>query len=109
MSAAIPIIAAAAGGAGCGSWAIFRRARRSSAEPIPVRPQPTGVRVLDADEVRDVALRAAASEMHLARRIYERSLHFECLSSSGLGEPLIEVPKEDAEAGFRSPRTAPGS
>ena len=68
--------------------ALFRRVRHRSREPVPVLQQPPGVRVLGADEVRDVALRAAASEMHLARRIYERSLHFECLSSSGLGEPV---------------------
>lgn len=72
---------------------MFHRARHPSREPMPVAQQPTGVRVLNSDEVRDVALRAAASEMHLARRIYERSLHFECLSSSGLGDSPADHPR----------------
>lgn len=87
MSVEIAIIVAAAGAAGCSSWALLRRTRRPSRAPVPEFQQPAGVRVLKAGEVRDVARRAAASEMHLAHRIYERSLHFECLSSSGLSQP----------------------
>src|SRR5579875_2092185 len=83
MSTLIPIIAAAAGGAGCCSWAILHRTRRPGRVPAPQYRQPAGVRVLGADEVRDAARRAAASEMHLARRIYERSLHFDYLGTPG--------------------------
>lgn len=104
MSAVIPVIAAVAGGAGCGSWALLHRIRRPAGEPAVVLQQPTGVRVLGAEEVHDAALRAAASEMHLAKRIYERSLHFECLSSSGLGEPFLAGtgPADETEPASRA-------
>lgn len=107
MSAVIPIIAAATGGAGCCSWAVLRRARRPSRAPVPEVEQPAGVRVLGASEVRAVALRAAASEMDLARRIYERSLHFEGLSCSGPSEPPVPMPRHRPPAnGTEAPREA---